>query len=90
MEDEPKYVLRIRTTERDTEVEVSTAQVQFWPEYVERFIRSIEDVVGRHRSRVDVSRVDLMTNEYHSEHVRRLDAESHGPMMETALDVART
>jgi hypothetical protein len=87
MEEEPRYTLRIRTNERDVEINVSTAQVQFWPDYVDRFFDSIEDVVERQRSRIVLARVDLFTNEYHSDHVRRLDNKSHGPMMNAALDL---
>lgn len=84
MSEEPKYVLRLRTGEISSEKEISTAQVQFWPELAEEFMSSIRENLGREPT---LHRVDLMTNEYHSEHVRRLDNESHGPLMRKALDV---
>lgn len=71
--DEPKYVLRIHGTVRGAEKEVSTAQVQFWPEYVEDFKESVErETSGATTSSVDVKRVDLFTNEYHSDFIKRL------------------
>lgn len=83
-EEEPKYTLRFRTNEISSEKDVSTAQVQFWPQYAEEFMNSVRENLGREPT---LRRVDLMTNEYHSEHVRRLDTESHGPLMNKALDV---
>ena len=73
-EEEPKYVLSFRSPNICSEKEVSTAQVQFWPEYVERMER-------------EVVRVDLLTNEYHPRHVARLDKNGHGPLLDKALDV---
>lgn len=72
--DEPKYKIRFTGPEVSGDKEnVSTAQVQFWPEYLEDFNR-------------EVVRVDLLTNEYHPQHVARLDKSGNGPLMERALD----
>lgn len=71
--DEPKYKIRFTGPEVSGDKEnVSTAQVQFWPEYLEDF--------GR-----EVVRVDLLTNEYHPQHVARLDEDGNGPLMEKAF-----
>ena len=81
--DEPKYKLKISTPQYTTghqeSIKLSTAQVQFWQEKVEQWSKR----TGR-----TPTRVDLLVNSYNSpRHVRRLDTDGHGPMMEKALDV---
>lgn len=72
--DDPKYQIRIRGATRGANKEVSAAQVQFWPEYVENFKESVEEnTLGGTKSSVNVKRVDLLTNEYHPEFIKRLD-----------------
>lgn len=68
-EEEPKYVLSFRSPNIRSEKEVSTAQVQFWPEYAEEFVESLKEN-GPAPARI--TRIDVFTNEYHSEHVRRV------------------
>jgi len=84
---EKKYQIRIRGAVRGANKEVSAAQVQFWPEYVEDFRESVARETRATKSSVDVKRVDLLTNEYHPDHIKRLDKKKHGPLMENALDV---
>lgn len=89
-EEEPRYTLSV-VTDRDNlhvEREISTAQVQFWPEIVRSAIEDLEERAS-HSLPTSVIRVDLVTNDYHSEHVRRLDTESHGPLLTKALEVLR-
>lgn len=83
--DEPKYKLKITTptysTSHEDSIKLSTAQVPSWPERVEEWAER----TGR-----TPLRVDLLVNSYSTpRHVKRLDTESHGPLMEKALDVLR-
>lgn len=89
--EEPKYKIQVRTSERKTQFEVSTAQVQFWPEYADLFKARLgnnrvdgeyelndpfenEEAIAALKSfGREVSRVDLLTNEYHPDFICRLD-----------------
>lgn len=80
---EPKYKLKITTptysTGHQESIKLSTAQVQFWEDYVQEWTERT--------GRMPI-RVDLLVNSYNSpRHVRRLDAEAHGPLFENALEV---
>jgi len=46
-------------------MDVSTVQVQVWTEYAEEWMENLHVFA-------ELVRVDLFTNEYHSEHVTRL------------------
>ena len=81
--EEPKYKLHFRSKTLAAEKEISTAQVQFWKDHAESFVDSLEEN-GLPRN---LQRVDLLTNEYHPQHVQRLDEKSHGLMMEKSLEV---
>ncbi len=71
--DEPKYKIRMRTANRGTEKEVSTAQVQFWPDFVENFQQTILEKVDLGTSAApEVIRVDLMTNSYYPDWIKQL------------------
>ncbi len=86
--DEPKYKLQFSSRHLSGEKEVSTAQVQFWQDYAEDFVESFSENTSRSQSLpVNLLRVDLLTNEYHPQHVQRLDTEGHGPLMRKSLDV---
>jgi hypothetical protein len=81
--DEPKYKLKITgrsySTGHQESIKLSTAQVQFWEDYVQDWVER----TGR-----PVRRVDLLVNSYNSpRHVRRLDTEGHGPLFEQAMEV---
>jgi len=72
--EEPKYKIRFTGPEVSGDKEnVSTAQVQFWLEYLEDFDK-------------EAIRVDLLTNEYHPQHVVRLDESRNGPLIEQAFE----
>jgi len=77
--DEPKYKLEITAPRHQESIKLSTAQVQFWQDYVRDWIERTERTP---------TRVDLLVNSYNTPcHVRRLDAEAHGPLFENALEV---
>jgi len=71
--EEPKYKIRLRTANHGTEKEVSTAQVQFWPDLVENFQQTILDKADIGTSAPpEVIRVDLMTNSYYPDWIKQL------------------
>jgi len=81
IEQEPKYKIKLTysnyVTNHQEDIKVSSAQVQFWPEYVK------ERIEGNDR---ELLRVDLLENSYSSANfVKRLDEENHGPLMDKTL-----
>lgn len=86
--EEPKFKIYMDAGRKGdcAKKEVSTAQVQFWPDYVEAYERSIDEHTQGF-VQDEVIRVDLMTNEYYPDFVMRLDRGSHGPILEQTLRV---
>jgi len=69
--DEPKYKLKITSPNYSTghqeSIKISTAQVQFWEDYVQNWIE---------RTARTPVRVDLLVNSYNTpRYVRRLDTD---------------